>query len=407
MKKLSIMAILLLIIYIALNMIINVGKDTILMYEINGFDIKEEFSYKENNKYFFEVSTPNNIFKFQINYDFNKKDKVIKKLEYFKNEVYECILPIFKDDVLLSDIMCINNNITNYYHNIVGFDNKVDEFASKIKLYKLSNFTDNTSSISIENLDIYKDNLIKDHYIGITNYKGIYNISSNFNSTFYNITLFDKDVYNQKLGTFIDKYYIVADYNKEYEFNEFNIVDLVNLKTDKIISDTSISLDGYIQGVLNASVYLYDFDNKVQYEVNTKEKTVSKNNNIKYYNKGEFSTITPSDCNDLIKFIIDGVNEKSNEYVRIDKVESTGYYYLYKQNHDYYDVYRSNIKDNTNLTYLFKTTNVDNIFYIDNYIYYINNDTIQVYNDIFGVKKIVKYKELEFNKNIFFNVYLK
>jgi hypothetical protein len=414
MKKLFAMLIVLFILYLGIQSAFSFfSKENEDEYEIKNGDIEfyvKEFSNFKENNYYFEIQGGDNTFKFQVINNFKKATNVIEKIEYFKDEKYECILPIFSNNLILSDIMCINNNITFYYHDIISKDEQLDNFVLKINNYDINKYIDTTQTTNIENLEVYKENLINDHYIGITNYKGIYNISSNFNSVVYNITLFDKDIYNQKLATFTDKYYVVADYNKDFEFNEINIIDLVNLNTSKITSDTAITLDGYVQGTVNNKVYIYDKDRKVQYEININNKTVIKNNkdNIVYYNGGNWTTMSTKDALEELKFSYDEINYQNNEYERIDKVgNEVGYYYLYKNNGDGYDAYRINIYDNEGLTYLFSTNTIDNIFYVDNYVYYINDSTIQVYNDNFGVRNLVKYNELKFNKNIIFNVYSK
>lgn len=414
MKKLLGMLIALFIIYLGIQFIFDLfskGHDD--EYEIKNqnivFKVKEISNFVDNN-YYFEISGGTNIFKFQVYNNFNKDKNVIEKIEYFEDDKYECVLPIFKNDKVITDMMCINNGVTYYYHDIKSNDQQLDEFISTINYYDINKYIDGAISTNIENIDVYKQNLISNHYIGITNYKGIYNISSNFNSVVYNISLFNKDIYNQKLGTFIYKYYVVADYNKDFEFNEINVIDLVNLSTNKINSDTAISLDGYIQGVIDNKIYLFDKDRQYQYEINMNNKTVVKNSkdNIKYYNSGNFTTMTLKEANEELKFVYDEINYQNNEYERIDRVgNETGYYYLYKNNGNGYNVYRINIQDNEGLTYLFETNTIDNVFYIDNYVYFINNSIVQVYSDTFGIKNLVKYKELEFNKNIIFNVYSK
>ncbi len=411
MKRLFIMLIILLVLLCGLQTMFNflnngvTGEYKILSDNIE-FIINESSNYKENN-YTFSIKADLNVFNFQTNYNFNKSSNVIKDIKYYKSDKYECILPIYKDDIIINDMMCINNDVIYYYHDIVSKDENLDAFISKINNYDINKFVDKEEYTTIEGLDIYKNNLISNHYIGLSNYKGIYDISSNFNSVVYNISLFKNDVYNQKLGVFVDKYYIVADYDKEYETNEFNLVDLVNLKTDKITTDTAITFDSFIQGVVDNKAYLYDLDRKLQYEINPNNKTIIKNSTIKYYNNGAWNTINANAAKDN-KFIYNEINYQDSEYERIDRVGvEVGYYYLYKNNGHGYDVYSINLNDNSGLTYLFETGSIDNIFYIDNYVYYINDNTIKVYNRNFGVKNLIKYKELEFNKNIILNVYSK
>jgi len=414
MKKLLYMLLILFVLYLGIQIVFNFfskGHENEYELEVdnNKFKIKEISNFEEKN-YYFEIKSKENKFKFQTHYDFKRGKNVIEDIKYFKDEMYECILPIFKNNQIVLDMMCINNGITYYYHDIVSKNDKLDEFIKSIENYDLNRYIDNTEKKSIEGIEVYKQNLIKDHYIGISNYKGIYNISNNFNSLVYDITLFEKDIYNQKLGTFIDQYYIVADYNEEYEFNEFKLIDLVTLNTETIKSDTSITFDGYIQGTVEDKVYLFDKDRKNQFEINVNKQTIIKNNkdNLRYYSNGEFSKMQLNDALEEKKFITNEVDYKNDEYQRIDKVgNETGYYYLYKNNGSGYDAYRINIQDKEGLTYLFTTNSIDNIFYIDNYIYFINNAKVQVYNDEFGVKNLIEYRELEFNKDILFNVYSK
>ena len=106
--------------------------------------------------------------------------------------------------------------------------------------------------------------------------------------------------------------------------------------------------------------------------------------------------------------IYDQIDLVDNDYKRIDKVgDEVGYYYLYKKNNNTYDVYRKSIQDDNTLMYLFSTKTIDSIHYINNYVYFINNNLLQVYADEFGVKNLIEYKELQFNKNLTFNVYSK
>ena len=82
-----------------------------------------------------------------------------------------------------------------------------------------------------------------------------------------------------------------------------------------------------------------------------------------------------------------------------------GYYYLYRKNGNKYDVYRINIQDKSGLIYLFSTQSIDSISYVDDYVYFINDNKIKVYNDKFGIRNLIEYEELEFNEDINFYVY--
>ena len=103
------------------------------------------------------------------------------------------------------------------------------------------------------------------------------------------------------------------------------------------------------------------------------------------------------------KFIVDTVDYDDNQYEKIDQTDS--YYYLYKKNGTKYDCYRINKQNKSGLIYLFTTDSLELINYVGNYVYFINDNDVYVFNDLFGIKKIINYKEIEFNKNIKFYVF--
>lgn len=407
MKKLFVMLVVLFIAYLGIQFIFywfSSGQDNVYEIESKGsiFEIKEVSNFTSKvDSYSYTVTVDNKVFWFEIFHDYGKASQVLTDIHYDKNN--NCILPIFKDNLVLIDMICLNDNEYNFYHNIKGQNESLDNFVLDIGQYNIEQFSDNASASLIEQLNVYKSNLISDHYIGFNNYKGVYVISGNINSSVYNISLFNNDVYKQKLGQFIGQYYVVPDYNENYEFNKINVVDLVNLNTFVITSNNAISFDSYIQGVVDNKIYLYDKDSKIQYEIDPINKTivVLSTNQIKYYN-GSWTTMTVAEANEEKKFITDTNDYVDSQYERIDKVGN--YYYLYKKVNNQYNVYRMRSEDQQSLIHLFSTKSIDSVFYVDNYIYFVNGNIIQVYNDIFGVRNIIDYQELEFNKDI--NLYI-
>ena len=90
-----------------------------------------------------------------------------------------------------------------------------------------------------------------------------------------------------------------------------------------------------------------------------------------------------------------------------DKVDKVGnYYYLYKKENDHYKVYRADIQNKKLKTYLFNTTDINNIIYLDDTIYYQNGNTFY-YHTNYGERKVITNTELQFNDDISFGVYKK
>ena len=405
MKKLFLMLIVLFLLYLGIQFAFywfSNGQEN--EYKIkngsNIFEIKELSNF-ENHNYLYEIKIGETIFSFQIFNDYGKNIKILKDIIYYNEDNYECILPIFDGEKIFTDLMCMNDGHLTYYHNIKN--EKITSFVNKIEIYNSDQFNDKSNSEKKEGISIYKDNLIDNHYLGLTSYKGVYNISPKFNYLIYNVTLFKKDIYNQKLGAFIDDYYVVADYNEKDSFNKINVINLVTLKSSTIVSNKSISFDSYIQGIVDNKLYLYDKENNIQYEIDPKEEKIIKlSNEIKYYD-GSWSTMSVKEAKEEKMFITEKIDYKNNDYVKID--QTNNYYYLYKKNGNKYDCYRINKQNELGLIYLFSTDSLELISYVDNYVYFSNGNTINVFNDQFGIKKILEYNEIEFNKNIKFYVY--
>ena len=81
-------------------------------------------------------------------------------------------------------------------------------------------------------------------------------------------------------------------------------------------------------------------------------------------------------------------------------------YIIYGSNKYYRDgndFYRSNDLNEDVYTYLFKLKDVTDWKVINNNILIISRDKLYIYNDLYGLKLIVKNNELKYNyKNIYF-----
>ena len=161
-------------------------------------------------------------------------------------------------------------------------------------------------------------------------------------------------------------------------------------------------------GTVGENTYIFDKDAETQYKVNLKYESVEKagtKDNIKYYN-GKWGTMTLNEALDGKKFENDYKKAPKGYIKAVCKSNKTGYCYYYKKVNDIYEVYRSDVQNPKLKTYLFKTTDIDSIIYLNNYIYFINGNLINYYYDN-GVRKVLTDTELEFNDDISFGVYAK
>lgn len=386
----------LLIIFFALKFVIHLlDKGHIETYNSGNFNIVENYTAKDNN-YKFNIKNDKFKLSFDVTYDYNKGSNIITKIHHKKINNYECILPIFKGNKILTDIMCKQNNTVYYGNNI---DSEINDFIKEMEKYgyQLSNFKDKAKKTKLSvNTAVYKNNILENHYLALENYKGLVL----YNTKEMTVPLFENDIYTKPISTFTDKYYIVADYNNEYSFKIFKVVNIINGNEKEIRSYDEISFDSYIMGIINNEVYLFDKDAKVQYKINIEKETVTKMEDIKYYD-GKWHIMSLKDALNEKKF--DNNKATVNNYEKAVKIGK--YYYLYEKTGDNYNIYKAYNKQNNQRIFLFKTSDINSIIYLENYIYFKNGNTFYYWSNN-GVKKVLENSELEFNNDLSLGVFI-
>lgn len=370
-----------------------------ITYTRGNFNITENYYAKEDN-YMFNLKKDKLNLKFDIIADYNKKKNIITKVYYKKIDNYDCVLPVFDKNKFFTDIMCKKDNTVYYAYQI---NNKnIEKFAKTMEKngYKMDRYKDKTEKHNLSETNyIYKENVIDNHYLALENYKGI----ELYNSKKSEIKLFENDVYKKNISLFFDKYYLVADYNNQYTFKIFKVINIINGTEKEVRSYDEISFDSIIQGVVNNEVYIFDKDSKKQYKINIEKETVEKvgeGNNIKYYN-GKWGTMKLSEA----------LNDKvfNNYQININAVEKAdkigGYYYLYEKTKNGYSVYKTYDKKVSQKIYLFETDDVNSVIYLNNYIYFKKGNIFYYYSKD-GIKKVLESEELKFNNDISLGVYI-
>lgn len=418
MKKIFMLLVVLFTLYFGFQIIFRyLDKGHIYEYTLSNdkkFEIKEVLTQNtenEKNNYYFEIKVDNEIFNFQTFKIYSRATGIIKKIKCFRNTNYKCILPLLNKNEQITDMICKKDNIYYYYSSIKGNDPELDSFASDNLDFEI--YKDNTDTIKkTSNIYIY-NNLLENKYITIDYYKGIYVISKN--SKYKKIEIFEKEKYSREISTQVDKYYLCADYDEEYEFHEFKLVNLENSKIEKIVSNYAISFDSYIQGVIDNEVYLFDKTNKKQYKINIKNKEVyyiGNEKGIKIYKNKEFVTENVYKAiNENIAFneyTTDNIINISNyNLLSVNGNKLSGYYLVYQKVNNVYKIYKVNVQNQNIITYLFTTTDINSVKISNDYIFFKDNKEIKYFNELSGTKTLLKYNELEFNNKLKFYVYSK
>lgn len=412
MRKMILMFISLVFTYIFIQLLILFFNDGYKVeYEIidksNTFKVMEAKNKKGKDNFYFEIKINDSIFPYQTFSKLNGK-KQIKEIKYYKDDNYECILPVFNKKTIIFDITCKTKGNIVYYHNIVNKPKSLQDFAFSLDIYNEKQFIDTSTNITKKDIyTILVDNLIKNHYVSITNYQGIININKkNINE----INIFSSDKYIRPLSTFIGNYYITADYNENYEFTKFYIANIKNNTLKELKDYYNISFDSYIMGSLKNKLYLFDLDNKVQYEIDLKNMSISKIGNIKkgikIFLNNTWSNIEASKVIKNKPLFENNNRNILKDGTVIDTIgdKNYGFIYTYIKNNDKYLLYKSNIQNKNIKNYLFEIDNIDSVIYVDDYIYFKDGSSIYYYNEEIGKRKIIESNELLFNNQILYNV---
>ena len=407
MKRMFGLLLILLIGYFSFQLIFRfIDKGHIEEYNIttNGqvFSIKEIYTVNtdEDDNYYLEIKVNEDTFDMQIYDNLNMSKRIITDIYYYDAD-YKCILPVINKEKYGNVICKIDDTYYNY-QDLKGKSESLDLFVKNLNIDEKEQ-----QELANKNKITVYDNLIDKHYIALETYKGITTINKKNMSTIVDINLFEKDIYTKDISCFIDKYYLVADYNKQTKFNEFKLVDITNNKVKTIKYDYDISLDSYILGTYENKVYLFDNSTKKEYEIDVKKETIievgNTNIGIKILVNGNFENINAYTVyQNKTKFTPYEVSYTFNNqnYDLVLKVgkEKSGYYYIFEKVGNIYKVYRSNIQNKINKTYLFETNSTE-LLYSKDSVYYLDGKTLKRYDNQ-GNKIVLEYSELEFNNNI-------
>lgn len=371
----------------------------------NKFNIEEKYtpySKGESKNFYFNINVNDKDYVYKVYGDLKGKKKKIVDIKYILSDGYECVLPIFENSEVHTNMLCSKDGVFLYYNSIKGKNKDIDDYVSRIENYKiLENNLDNVSNEGA--LHTYPNNYC-DIKLMISSYNGIYIADK---KGIEKVNIFSKDVYSQKIVSHINNLYFIADYSNIDKgfFTDVYLVDLKSKKVDKFSSKYKISFEGYVQGVVSDSVYYFDEKNKTQYEINLKTKKIvvagNEKRGIKIYDKDRFRNYELRDVlnnHDVFKYkdvIYDGEN-----FSKLIGGSKTGFYYKFIKKGNKYSVYESFIEKEDYSIYLFDIEDLSNLNFVDSYIIYNEEEIIKCFNKNIGLVDLGKYSEFNFNKDI-------
>lgn len=347
---------------------------TILKYFISDYTIK----YKIDS---FNIEEIYNNGKFTINI---KEDNLFQIVLYQKRGIQKKL--INKIEEIKSDNVICYNVIINKENNVSCFQEK-----EPIAFYLIE---DENIKSQLQNLDLnfyyeqnepadfkFYNNLEDNVFVALWNYKGFY-IMNGENIT--NLDLLQKERYDNSLCILKDEYLIFPNYDKNHEFEKLY---KVNLKSEDVsnIETPKIDYDYYWSGEFKNNLYLYDEKYSLLYEINVKKE---KANLIGSENKGYIKIKNNKKVTALKK-------EYENKITYFEKNISN-----YEVSDAVYKVYNDDFK-----VKIFNTADIKIIKEYKDSLYFLYKDNLYSYNSK-GIKKILHFFELNFNKENMLYVYI-
>lgn len=377
-------------------------KEHNITYSINKYNIHESFYIKDKNHWYdIVIKDKNNTYIYSLSKKANKKKKLIKDIKTYKTNDLICIIPIYKKKIT-SNIYCNYNNKQVSNHYLQSTENEdFNYILKKVKKYNINLKESSDSKTKYKQLTIYKNNILKNYKYIVWDYKGIYIIDKN--ETIYQKIL-DYDLYDNIMSTIVDSYYVLFENTSVNGIEKIYYYDLNKNKLKSYKLKEKISKDSYINGVVGKFIYVTDRKEKKQYKINIRKKEIEEvstddksyyqylNGRVKLFSKSDFFMSDKHFDNEQIK----------DKTLKFDDVRIEYNYFYYRNENNFYKVL-DNYKKNPIL--LGQLNNIKTWKVIDRDLLIISEDTLYLYNDNTGLRKILEGNELNYNYENICNVW--
>lgn len=394
MKKYKYFLIIMVIILIVPIIIKFFTKKHNISYKKNNYNIQESFHIDDGiHSYDFNISNNKESYSYTLKENVNKNKKIINKINVYKEKNITCIVPIYKKKLKLN-IYCLKDNkqVSNYY---LRDDKNYKKIIEKTKKFDIETPTSSNSHKKYKKLNVYQKNILEDNAFILWDYKGIYVLKED--ELLYH-KFIDYDIYDNVMNAVTKRYYVLFENDDVMGIEKVHYYDIKKDKHNTFKIKTKISKQSYINGVIKDSIYVTDTKKKVQYLINIKKKTIEEigNEELGYtlYKNNEKELLNKSDFF-MHEQLFANVKEKNKKISKSESIKEGNYYYFI-ENNKFYKQLNSYSK-----ILLFEQDNIDYWYIYNDNIIMISDSYIYLYNDITGLRKIVKYNELKYNgKNI-------
>ena len=365
-------------------------KDYQENYSISSYSVLEERHKRENHyDYDFIIEKEKEKYYFSFSSMKKEKKKIIQKIQSYQEDSLTCIVPVIKDNKT-SFITCRDKEKA-YSRDMLEENESFEKILEEAGLSE----KEGASSKEYDKIVVYEDNLEDDEIFYIWNYKGVVVVRKN--KTHYK-QFFENDLYDNVMATATTRYYVLFD---NTSVDGIQTIYYYDSKKDKVSSFTPnivLTKDSYVNGVVGEMIYLTDRKKKLQYTLNMKKKEMDvigkDNDSYLLIHDNEKEYFTKSDF-----FMKTQVfeNERKN-YSDITDSEDCVFYngtYYYLEGNTFY-------KNREAKVALFTMDDVVEWNITKDGILLLKEDTLYLYDDLNGLRKILEYPELKYN---YINIY--
>lgn len=370
------------------------------------YTVSENYKKEGNRHYYsFLVQTrkKKKSYALSIEEDFDKQERVITDIKYYKRNNLECIFPIYKRE-RTSDVACLldGEQVSSTYlleQRNQDFSYIAKKFAEDG--YEEHYYTVDSPSTKEGNLFVFYDYIPEEYVFAIWNYQGIYILSS---EGMENKVFLNEDYYENTLSTGVGRYYVTVNTDDEeknlnyYQLIVYNLID-----GGKTIVDVDISQDSYFNGIVDGLLYITDPKAEKQYTLDPSKKEFKEVNGIYEVSNSKLKK-ADNDFFDSQK--IDSLRIPNNKITKL--YDTTD---IRKNRKDYYfktedgKIYRIIQNDYKHPILICQFDDIKEWQVHDDGMSFIVGDTLYLYTDMYGLKPIVKNSEFQYNsKNIYYFV---
>lgn len=381
-------------------------KYSLIANDQNHYTVSENYQKERGHDYYsFLVQAKNKkkTYAFSIEKDFNKQERIISDIKYYKKNNLECIFPIYKRNRSY-DIACLldGKQVSSSYLLEQGsedFSFVARKFAEEG--YDDLYYSSNVSATKEGNLSVFYDYLPDDYVFAVWNYQGIYILTSDgIEEKIY----LNEDYYENTLSIGVGKYYVTVNTDDEEEkLNYYQLIVYNLVDGGKTVVDVDVSQDLYFNGIADGLLYITDSKEKKQYTLNpsTKEFRELKKNyeisNHKVKKAGKDFFTSPK---------VDSLqvsNKKITKMYHTKDIRKSQRSYYFKTSEG--AIYQVIQNDYQHPILICQFDGIKEWQVHDDGVSFIVGDTLYLYTDLYGLKPILKNPEFLYNsKNIYYFV---